>query len=61
LAACSGGEPLPWQRVVNAQGRISCRAGDGMPDPVQRLRLEQEGIQFDASGRISLKRFGWEA
>jgi alkylated DNA nucleotide flippase Atl1 len=25
----------------------------------QRLRLEAEGVRFDARGRVSLKRYGW--
>jgi methylated-DNA-protein-cysteine methyltransferase-like protein len=52
---------VPWHRVVNAQGRISCRSGDGEPDPVQRLRLESEGVEFDRQGRIPLARFLWQA
>lgn len=50
---------LPWQRVVNAKGEISHRAGEDAPDPVQRLRLESEGVIFDARGRISLSRYRW--
>ena len=48
---------VPWQRVINAQGKISPRPGRG-PE-LQRRRLEAEGVQFDARGRIDLKRFGW--
>lgn len=51
---------LPWQRVINAQGRISSR-----PDPsleeLQRALLEAEGVAFDAGGRVALERFGWRA
>jgi methylated-DNA-protein-cysteine methyltransferase-like protein len=55
-----GGQPgVPWQRVVNAQGRISPRA-DGRPaDQIQRLLLEEEGVQLDEYGRISFERYGW--
>jgi methylated-DNA-protein-cysteine methyltransferase-like protein len=48
---------VPWQRVINAQGKISPRAGRGAE--LQRMRLEAEGITFDARGRIDLERFGW--
>ena len=26
---------------------------------LQRLRLEQEGVRFDARGRVDLEAFGW--
>lgn len=55
------GEPVPWHRVINAQGRISCRSEDGIPDPLQRLRLENEGVRFDHLGRIPLERYQWQA
>jgi methylated-DNA-protein-cysteine methyltransferase related protein len=48
---------LPWQRVVNAQGGISLDPTNG--GLTQRLRLEREGIRFDARGRISLTRYRW--
>ena len=60
LSALEGRVALPWHRVVNAQGRISCRSGDGAPDPVQRMRLEMEGVYFDQLGRIPLERFQWQ-
>ncbi len=44
---------VPWQRVVNSQGKISLAGGD------QRRLLEAEGVEFDARDRIDLKRFGW--
>lgn len=50
---------IPWQRVINAKGEISCRA-DGTPaHEVQRLRLEDEGVLFDSRGRIDLARYQW--
>lgn len=48
---------VPWQRVVNAQGKISVRPGAGQN--LQRELLEAEGVTFDARGRIDLARFGW--
>ena len=49
---------VPWQRVVNAQGRISARAFAGS-EAVQRRRLEREGVEFDLRDRVDLERFGW--
>jgi methylated-DNA-protein-cysteine methyltransferase-like protein len=49
---------VPWQRVVNSEGKISLRETGG--GETQRQRLEAEGIEFDASDRINLKRYGWK-
>lgn len=56
MAAC--GEDVPWQRVINAQGKISPH-GLGLGTSMQRALLEEDGIVFDANGRIDLARFGW--
>jgi methylated-DNA-protein-cysteine methyltransferase related protein len=48
---------IPWHRVINAKGEVSPRAGGIPADELQRLRLESEGVEFDAHGRISLARF----
>lgn len=58
MAALDGGADVPWQRVVNAQGKISPRA-DSHSTEVQRLRLIEEGIVFDAAGSINLRRYRW--
>jgi methylated-DNA-protein-cysteine methyltransferase-like protein len=52
------GHRVPWQRVINSQGRISTRRYAG-GDEVQRRLLEREGVRFDARERIDLARFGW--
>jgi methylated-DNA-protein-cysteine methyltransferase related protein len=49
-------DDVPWQRVINAQGKISLQ-GDAAQK--QRMRLEAEGIAFDQRGKIDLKRFRW--
>jgi methylated-DNA-protein-cysteine methyltransferase-like protein len=51
-------DSVPWQRVVNAAGKISPRAD---PDsiPRQRRMLEAEGIRFSATGVIDLERYQW--
>ncbi|HXV86188.1 MAG TPA: MGMT family protein [Gemmatimonadales bacterium] len=58
LHALPRGTTVPWHRVVNARGAISLRAVPG-PELEQRLRLEAEGVRFDARGRIALTRFQW--
>lgn len=50
---------VPWQRVVNARGACSLRPGSG-GEHEQRRRLEREGVEFGAGGRIDLTRFGWK-
>lgn len=50
-------DPVPWHRVINAQGRISHR-GDFDRAQRQREMLEREGVEFDDSERIDLDRFG---
>ena len=59
LSALADRAAIPWQRVVNAQGRISPRSCGSEADMEQRLRLEHEGVHFDASGRIPHERFLW--
>lgn len=59
LAAVEDGRGVPWHRVINAQGGISTRSVGPGGSVLQRLRLEEEGVEFDARGRVSLERFGW--
>src|SRR5262245_50868064 len=48
-------DDVPWQRVINSQGKISERTGAER----QRQLLEQEGVTFDAKDRVDLKKYGW--
>jgi methylated-DNA-protein-cysteine methyltransferase-like protein len=58
MASVPAGSGVPWQRVVNSKGGISIRGGgDGALH--QREMLEAEGVEFDAAGRIDLKKYGW--
>jgi len=50
-------DDVPWQRVINSQGKVSPRPGMG--PMVQRKLLEQEGVTFDERDRVDLERFGW--
>jgi methylated-DNA-protein-cysteine methyltransferase-like protein len=61
LGCLPEGSPVPWQRVINARGEVSPRGGGlGISEGFQRHLLEEEGVCFDARGRIDLERFGWE-
>ena len=55
MAACP--DDVPWQRVINSQGKISSRRLGG--ESHQQQLLEAEGILFDLHQRVDLKRFGW--
>ncbi|MBJ6723724.1 MGMT family protein [Geomesophilobacter sediminis] len=59
VLSASTDRSLPWFRVVNASGGISIRSGAISSDTEQRLRLEHEGVVFDAHGRLSLERYRW--
>lgn len=51
---------VPWHRVINHRGGISLgRAWPG-GELLQRGRLEAEGVEFRADGRISLGRYRWD-
>ena len=50
---------VPWQRVINAQGRISPRNFGGAEE-LQRRLLAREGVRFDARARVDLARYGWK-
>jgi methylated-DNA-protein-cysteine methyltransferase-like protein len=50
---------LPWHRVINSKGMISLKP-DGPYRNVQRLMLEEEGIQFDDRNRVPLRRYQWK-
>lgn len=62
LAATPENKNIPWHRVINAQGKISLRLKhwDSGSDDFQRILLEAEGVKFDSSGRVDLKRFRWQ-
>jgi methylated-DNA-protein-cysteine methyltransferase-like protein len=58
LHALPPGVDVPWHRVVNAKGEISPRsAGDS--HELQRMLLEDEGVDLDLRGRIDLRQSRW--
>jgi methylated-DNA-protein-cysteine methyltransferase related protein len=52
---------IPWQRVVNAKGEISYSIARCGGDYLQKTLLESEGIAFERSDRIDLKKYRWQA
>ena len=55
LASCP--PDVPWQRVINAQGKISL---GGANQEKQKILLEGEGLVFDARDRLDLKHYRWD-
>ncbi len=52
------GDDVPWQRVINSQGK--CSTGRlTMPINLQQEILESEGIRFTASGKCDLDAYLW--
>jgi methylated-DNA-protein-cysteine methyltransferase-like protein len=51
-------ESVPWQRVINSQGK--CSTGKmTMPINLQQSILESEGVEFNSSGRCDLQKVQW--
>lgn len=59
LAALPPDYDVPWHRVINAQGKISPRARSEST-ALQRKLLEDEGIEFDRSGRVDFGQIRWD-
>jgi methylated-DNA-protein-cysteine methyltransferase-like protein len=59
LSALTDPHSVPWHRVVNARGEVSIRSN---PDyaQLQKQLLIEEGVTFDANGRIRMSRYQWE-
>ena len=58
MASVPTGSDVPWQRVINAQGKVSPRA-DSWDTEVQRQRLRAEGVEFDAAGKVDWNKVRW--
>ena len=59
MAALPYGTDVPWQRVINRQGKISLRGG-GNGGTLQRQLLETEGVRFDPkTDRVDFNEVGW--
>ena len=55
----SSPDAVPWHRVVNARGALSLARLDPDGALTQRMRLEREGVSFDAAGRVRMERHRW--
>lgn len=53
--AATPSDDIPWQRVINSQGKISERDGAVR----QRSRLEAEGVSFSKSGKVDWSKHRW--
>ena len=52
------GEGVPWQRVINSQGK--CSTGRlTIPLNLQLELLEAEGVVFSEKGKCDLRKFQW--
>ena len=57
MAALPEGADVPWWRIVNRQGAISCRS-HGMEQQAELLR--SEGVEVSADGSLDLARYRWD-
>ncbi len=53
MAACP--DDVPWQRVINSQGKFSERPGAAL----QKELLRSEGVFFNEKGKIDFEQYGW--
>jgi methylated-DNA-protein-cysteine methyltransferase-like protein len=60
LHALTSTSPMPWHRVINAQGKLSLVRDGKSSGITQRLLLEREGVRVAAGSRVSLKQYGWK-
>lgn len=51
--------PIPWHRVINSRGQLSTDKNPDIPQGLQRVLLEREGITFDHEERLDLDRHLW--
>ena len=51
---------VPWWRVVGKDGNLPIRKRNPLLSLEQRERLEAEGVEFDAEGRVLMVEFGIE-
>ena len=58
LHSCSDKDKLPWHRVINREGKIALKHGDGYE--LQKAMLEKEGVVFGLQERIDLEKYLWK-
>ena len=57
LHSCSEKDKLPWHRVVNREGKVALKHGDGYE--LQKAMLEDEGVVFGLEEKIDLGKYLW--
>jgi methylated-DNA-protein-cysteine methyltransferase-like protein len=58
LHSCAKSHKLPWQRIINSQGKISFPR-DTFEFAHQKRLLEKEDVEVSDGGLVSLETFGW--
>ena len=53
-------DDIPWHRVINSQGEISYSFKRQGGDYLQKVLLEEEGIEFKPNGKIDLRIYRWQ-
>jgi len=51
-------DDAPWQRVINRHGFISTKCLEH-PKQLQKVLLEQEGIEVSEDFMVDLQKYGW--
>lgn len=59
LASLPNGSDVPWQRVINSQGKISPRGDLGGGAEFQQVLLEAEGVRFSPEGKVTWADVRW--
>ena len=59
LSRLADGSDVPWHRIVNAKGSISCRAADPYHERLQHELLRAEGVVFGRDGAVDLDLCRW--
>lgn len=51
------GSKLPCHRIINGQGKLSVK---GQTYSRYKVKLIEEGIEFNNNDKIDLKKYGWD-
>ncbi|MEL6496309.1 MAG: MGMT family protein [Cyanobacteria bacterium J06623_7] len=52
-------DDIPWHRVINAKGEISYSFNRQGGDYLQKVLLEEEGVEFKPNGKVDLGKYRW--
>ena len=53
-------DDIPWHRVINAKGEISYSFNRQGGDYLQKVLLEEEGVEFKPNGKVNLNKYRWQ-